>query len=281
MNVKDTILLDFASLPEGATAAGELCPVCEGSRDGIKGVVRTLSVTRESGSLKWYCHRASCDFKGGERGGSFYSGQPATATPNVRGTIGRQYHRQADRVPDSIRAELEQRYCITAHHLGKFEIGWDEQTQRLVIPVYSHEGELLGSALRSLNKNVTPKVKTHTEQGAIAWFFASRTASSSTESKARSVVIVEDCFSAIRASDYLSSVALLGTHLNEQRVDEVKEAGYRHNYLALDSDAWESTIRYCVVYRSQLSLIPVKLTKDIKDMSNEELSTLVRIITEN
>lgn len=112
-----------------------------------------------------------------------------------------------------------------------------------------------------------PKAVSHTEKGAMAWYINRTT---------RSLIIVEDQLSALRASDYSNSVALLGTNLSEERVAEIKKSGFSPVFLALDNDAIAAAVRYVVRYRSTLPLRLLRLTKDIKDMSHEELGELMK-----
>ena len=118
--------------------------------------------------------------------------------------------------------------------------------------------------LRALD-NRKPKVVSHIEKGAIAWYVNRTTPG---------IVIVEDQLSALRASDYLTSVALLGTNLSEERVLEIKKAGRGPVYLALDNDATASAVKYVVKYRSVLPMQLLRLAKDIKDMTDEEAAAL-------
>lgn len=120
--------------------------------------------------------------------------------------------------------------------------------------------------LRSLD-GAKPKVISHTEKGAMAWYINHTTPG---------IIIVEDQLSAVRASRYLSSVALLGTNLSEERVAEIRRTGNSPVYLALDNDAISSAVKYVVKYRSVLPLQLVRLDKDIKDMSEEELEVLAK-----
>lgn len=118
--------------------------------------------------------------------------------------------------------------------------------------------------LRSLS-GAKPKVVSYTEQGAMAWYVNRITPG---------VIIVEDQLSALRASAFLTSVALLGTNLSEERVEEIRKAGHRPVYLALDNDAIASAVKFVVKYRSTLPMQLVRLDKDIKDHNNEELAAL-------
>lgn len=99
----------------------------------------------------------------------------------------------------------------------------------------------------------------------MAWF---------TNVRSSGIIIVEDQLSAIRASDYLTSVALLGTHLNDERVQELRAAKTRPIYLALDNDAIGTAVKHVVKYKSLLPMQLVRLSKDIKDMTHEEADRL-------
>src|SRR5690606_18934666 len=110
-----------------------------------------------------------------------------------------------------------------------------------------------------------PKSMSHTEEGVMAWY---------TNRESRQLIIVEDIFSAIRAADYMNSVALLSTHLNDERVNAIREAGFSEAFIALDRDAFVKSVQYATQFRSRLRLIPVQLDKDIKDMTHEEADGL-------
>lgn len=255
MNVRDRLLLEYSNMPDGTTKAGELCPVCKGGRTGE----RTLSVTRNGANLLWRCHRASCEFKGAR--GAKASTVGSTETPEIRGVIGREYQRGAVQLPDSVSEYLATQLYITDRHITKWNLGWDEHSSRLIQPVLDQYGNNLGCALRALDGR-QPKSLTHTEQGAIAWHVNPTTPG---------LIIVEDIFSAIRASDYLSSVALLSTHLNDERIEAIRQSGLSPVYLALDGDVYPQVIRYCQRFRNQIRMIPVKLSKDLKNHTPQEL----------
>lgn len=263
MNVYESLLLDYAHLRDGDTQGGELCPVCRGGNTQE----RTLVVSVRHETLLWLCYRASCGFKGARNiGGRSNHLHTGTNPVSCRGAVGREILRHTGRLPQEIREDLRSRYGITEAHESLFAIGWDNTTNRLSIPVRNFRSEPLGVVLRSLN-GAKPKTLTHTEKDSLSWFV---------NHTARGVIIVEDQFSAIRASDYLTSVALLGTHLNEQRVAEIKASGLSPVYLALDADAWQKAVGYAIKYRSQLKPQLIRLTKDIKDMNTDELSLLIK-----
>lgn len=261
MNARDTLLLHYEGLSDGTSLAGELCPACDGgsTKEG------SLSVSKREGLLLWQCHRASCGFAGAS-GSSGQTYQRTTKPVEVRGAVGRQIARECSVVDAQHRELLATKYFITENHIAKFGLGWDDDTDRLVLPVQNFRAERLGVTLRSF-KGERPKSKSHTEEDALAWY---------TNPATTSIIIVEDQLSAIRASDYLTSVALLGTHLNEERVSEIRNCSSGGSvYLALDADAWNKAINYAISYRSRLKLQLLKLSKDIKDHDPEELAALL------
>lgn len=253
MNAKDFIEIEYSHLGEGETMAGQQCPACKGGSTGEN----TLSVSRRDGRIRWYCHRASCGFRGAT-GKSGYQ-HPTTAPVQVRGVVGRQLVRESDPIPTEVSEYIRNRYGITGRHSALYGLGWAEG--RLSIPVQDLQGTTVGVNLRSLDGK-QPKSLLHAEDGALAWYV---------NHTAPDVIIVEDQLSAIRASDYLTSVALLGTNLNEDRATTIRRARYRRVFLALDKDAWDKAVRYAVQYRSLLGLRLLKLDKDLKDHTDSEL----------
>ena len=259
MQPRETILLDFTHLRDGESVNGELCPACVGGPTGE----RTLSVTCREGRLLWICYRASCGFKGATgTSGSQVQGTK-TESGSTRGAAGRWIARESESLDPSRREVLLGRYQIGGEAISKHSLGQYEG--RVVLPVHSAQGEPLGCTLRSL-EGAFPKSISHVEQGVIAWY---------TNRTTRTLIIVEDQLSAIRASDYVNSVALLGTNLNQERATEIREAGLRPAYLALDKDAWELSVRYAKQYRTYLGLQLLRLDKDIKDMTDEEAGDLL------
>lgn len=257
MNLRDAFILEHNDLAEGETRAGQMCPACNGGNDGR----RTLSVSRSNGILLWHCHRDSCTFSG-RWGGK--SGKSSQGTKPARGMVGRTYVRTASSLPEEVRDYLQERLLLTDRHIAKAQLGWNEQDNRLVQPIFTFSGENTGCALRALDGR-EPKSKNHTEQEAMAWY---------TNRESDSLIIVEDIFSAIRASGYMNSVALLSTHLNDSRVEAIREAGFSEAFIALDRDAFSKSVQYATQFRSRLRLIPVQLSRDIKDMTHEEADDL-------
>ncbi len=259
MNVRDWVLLEYEQLGEGVTTSGNLCPQCKGGSTGEG----TFSVSRRDGVLLWHCHRASCGLSGSSsrhRG----SGEPSTRSVDVRGTVGRDYIRTSSALPEHIASILSERYGLGPRHFARWGIGWAEAESRVVVPVLTPQGEPAGAVLRSVTGAV-PKSLTHTESAAMAWY---------PRPGNKHIIIVEDQLSAIRAADYVNAVALLGTNLNEDRLYEIRDAGFREAMLALDRDAYPLSVRYAARFRGIVRLNLVRLQADIKNQSEAQLNEL-------
>lgn len=254
MNVREQLLLEYSGLSDGDSIAGGLCPSCRGGGSGE----HSLSVSRDGDRLLWKCHRASCGFCGSSASRSS-SGNYASKVPTTKGVVGRVYYRDADPLPPELVERLTARYRFNSRQLTHF--GWDSDVNRVALPVPNVEGELLGCVLRS-EDGAQPKALAYVEEDAVAIF---RNYSST------DLIIVEDIYSAVRASEYMNAAAILGTHINEGRIDALRAMKCNRNYLALDADAFDKTIKFVAKFRSVFPMIPVKLSKDLKNHTPKEL----------
>ena len=110
------------------------------------------------------------------------------------------------------------------------------------------------------------------------------------EGSPETVVIVEDCVSAIRAAQDLNTnyyefngesvcaIALLGTRLNDRQVAEIAALGAREHIVALDWDARQQGIelvkrwRYCLP-NMRAAMLPM----DIKDMPQGDIQEYIKV----
>ena len=255
--MRDELLLEYSHLGDGETMGGQLCPACSGGSRSE----HSMSVSRRGSVLLWKCHRASCGYSGTAGSKGYQSGTTKPVT--TKGVVGRIYLRNADPLPAELAESLVARYHLSSSELAK--CSFDSESGRVVLPVPNAEGEMLGCVLRSENGAV-PKALSYVEENAVAIF---RNYSS------QKLYVVEDIYSAIRASKYVNAAAILGTHLNTERITTLKYLGCKENYLALDADAYEKAVRYCIYFRGQLPMRPVKLDKDLKNLTDEELRSVL------
>ena len=89
------------------------------------------------------------------------------------------------------------------------------------------------------------------------------------------VFVVEDFLSALALKQVTrgTTVSLNGTLLNDERLAELLKYKWRI-YLMLDADATGTAIRYARKYGPDVIRV-VRLTKDIKNMSLEEVQSLL------
>lgn len=253
--MREQMLLQYSYLTDGESEAGQMCPVCRGGSSGES----TLSVSRRGDNLLWKCHRDSCGWAGGSGSKEASHGRRNVQPTILRGMVGRTYYRQASSLPEECVQLLRTKYCLAPWQYA--DLGWAEEEKRVVLPVKDWDGELIGSVLRSEN-GAQPKAKLHAEDNAVSCF---------RNYESDKLIVVEDFYSALRASQYMNAAAILGTHLNDERISVLKEIRCNTVYLALDADAFASTIKFVKKFRSDLRMIPVKLEKDLKNMSPQEL----------
>lgn len=264
----DFMELEYSPLQEGDTISGELCPKCKGGMSKEK----TLSVSRVNRQLLWMCHRASCDFRRGKK----YDGTiPKDSIPKGPREIN--YPMTVD-LTEPIYKLLEENYGISKVSSNRAGIKvtpplFEGDCERLYLPIHTQSKAPYGYTAKAMIKGAKPKTINKTLYPyAMAWY------PNTTQTKA--VLVVEDQLSAIRASDFMTSIALLGTHLNEERIEAILSCNPTFIYLALDYDAWEKAVGYSVKFRTKADnkLIPVKITKDIKNMNSMEFGVFMEKI---
>ena len=89
-------------------------------------------------------------------------------------------------------------------------------------------------------------------------------------------IVVEDIPSALRASQYINSVALLGTGIGQVRAEEIAEHARNGVIMALDQDATGLSFRWARKWGllwGDVTVLPLK--QDLKDMNEQELKELL------
>lgn len=266
-SAEQILISTFANLQDGTSLSGQTCPKCEGGRSKEN----SLSVTVDGLTLKWCCHRASCGWVGQTL---VVGGGGSRSAPVERGKKPPLSFKAAALSAENYDLLLN-KYGITKDLADTFKLEWTSDLTaftegRIVIPTRNFDLSSSGWVLRGINKEEKQKaliVKAKETMG-LSWF------SCCTGSSDR-CIIVEDCYSAIRASKYLNAVALLGTYLSPEMCDELIACSMAKYYLALDKDAFNKSIEYAFKYKNKITLETVSLTKDIKNLSEPELADLV------
>lgn len=257
MGIRERIIKEYQNLPDGAVMTSQLCPKCNGG--GTK--EKSLSVGRTSFTLWWKCHRASCHHGGKETMLSELTGDPSLpklAKPKVLFTT----------YPITNHKYLEARYRISEKVQKIFKLEWCDYLccdphmfPRIAVPLLNRDLTKAGTLLRATEYWDIPKaiiVKDKDPMG-VVWF-------NCTSGPSSNVVIVEDCWSALRMTEHMNAVALLGTNISPEQIDELRSFRMKNYFLCLDKDAFNLSINYATKYKNKIKLEVVSLSNDIKNM---------------
>lgn len=259
----------YGFLQEGESKRTEICPKCKGGSAHEP----SFSVSKRDGGLLFNCFRASCGFRG-RTGVQFNTARAdGGARQNARAHTTNN-HREPPKVSalsDAAKGTLGVRYGLAPEEVEA--LGWGITSEdRLFIPLRGWDGSDLGYVGRRLGEGLGPKALTRSNTpDAMAWY---------PKGGSDKLIIVEDIFSAVRASKYENAVALLGTHMNQARADAIKEfVGSGTVYLCLDADAFNKAIKLAFTFKNTIPSLKVKkLSKDIKDLDETSLQYLIEDI---
>ena len=257
---------EHGSLAVGTTVSGAICPKCYGGRTNEG----SLSVTRKRTSLVFCCHRDSCAFRGelGILGGGAVYG--TEREPERKSERPSYYSVRKGPIPDYWLNYLLVKYGMGPHQIAQGRAHWTQQHSpggcgRLLLPVLDEDGIPYGYTARKLDNQQGAKTLMYVENSKGSWH-------AGPPSKQPKLIIVEDQMSAIRASHYLNSMALLGTNLTDAALTVLKAKKYDTIYLALDADAFPTSIRLAHRLRKAgVKVTVLRLKKDIKNMNEVEL----------
>ncbi len=245
------------------------CPNCEGKD-------KLMLIPLDEGGFKYTCLRASCDTWGSIWTPGTRVVHDAELTPKKRRRTW-EVHTQDKAVQDTwfapswsatkIRFPRLSVAVLEELHDGMFLDGFNHS--RWIFPIRGPLKQYRGYTARTYHKSKSVKkslTRPFTYGPLLAWYGHHRDNGPLT--------IVEDQVSAAYLGQYFPTVALLGTHMSDQDIQEVtafKSRGY-DILIALDNDAIKQGVR--LSKRIPDSRV-APLTKDIKDMSLDELQQFV------
>lgn len=265
MNARDEVIIEYSGQPNGWAKSGQLCPECQGGRTKE----HSLRASVQDGWLSWVCFRNSCGFKGKHRlngrAGAVDNDGTSTYTPQPR-TIP---------LPDKWLTDLETMYDIEE---GMFEwAGWElcENYKglgpRIRMPILDSEGQPRADTWRAYDGSKPKAIitKRRQDQPTMCWYKSGL--------YGQILVVVEDQPSALRiCASKVDSLALCGTLLSPDRIEEIKKQNYERVFLCLDKDATVTAIRMVALFRHKLAGLVVRpLEEDIKNMSEEDFALLL------
>lgn len=202
-----------------------------------------------SGGEVWYCHH--CAGRGFVPNGFRSPRETVSNIVSIRqfgNTVVEQVERclrlpsDADRDVPTIGLGWLYKYYITDEEIKQLGICYSEKYQRLILPVYNENQELIYWQGRSLKPPYTkdnPKYINVRQSGARNIFFKRYNGLS-----LDCLVIVEDILSAIRVGRFANSLALLGSYFPISILNEFRD--YEKIIIYLDNDKYKEAIKTAI-----------------------------------
>lgn len=273
MNLKEFILANI-TLEDGRTFALD-CPYCGGRGKFSATVADTM--------VLYNCYRASCvDYRGKPTRGALHLNLTPEARINALKTKKRGNQGSdelgctlpwvvpdywIDGIGDAECAKyMKDKHMWEAFTEKRFRPLYDPALRRFIFPIKNSYGEIIGAIGKSLI-GATPKTLNY-NRAYLQPFVCGH--------GRKSVLLVEDCASAVAATrnPEMAGIALLGTHMREEFIPHLSP--YKVVYIALDQDAYSKSIKLreqLMPYIKNVNI--VRLTKDIKDMTDDEYKQLI------
>lgn len=245
-------------VPAGETLR-TVCPFCGGGRSREASFVATNTGTQ----IKYICHRGSC----GKAGVWDSSSGLSTISPGIK--VPKPWPPTFTPTPSDT-AGLAAKYNLSVEDIQRLrpmKCTYSKGGVRWWYPVFGPHGSEHGGIGRSFTH--TPKSLTHIEEGYKlgSWYH---------KDGAETVVLVEDQVSAARMAKYVTSVALLGCHLNDTLLQFLAKHT-KHIKIALDYDALDKAVKMSAAIAPLFQSVAVwSLPCDIKNMDEDTLNDYVR-----
>lgn len=263
----DDLLAEYAELADGDRVNSLVCPECEGGRSNE----RSFTIGRIGPSLWFKCWRSSCGYSGRTRDGRTDSAGVKKPRRRLNFTGGP--------LPDQLLNELAVKFHVDPSVLiGTGDWGYtDDYGGRVIMPVYGRVGDRRGAVLRSYDPDNLPKTLNDMaeDRPSCAWF---------TSTYPQTIVLVEDIPSAVCLNACgIDAVALLGTSLTDDKLEDILAARPKKVVIALDSDAFSTAVSMLSSNRHRLPAgsSVLRLSKDAKDMTLEErVETFKEVLNE-
>lgn len=255
--IKEEVVLMGSSLEVDETAR-DVCPFCGG--------VNTFTVTRVPAGYVYNCYKASCGFYGfvPAKGYTPEKSEKPRKPSNV-------FRERLEHLPQHAVEFFLHKFGVDLSLIMKAGITWCPSLERVVIPLRDFRGTPQAIMTRRYdelqqNKDSLPKGMLFDTEGWCGLNFYIK------DPDVASVLMVEDYMSALKASLFINSVSLQGTHLPENALEYLLDNGVEHVILALDEDATKKALEMKLkyqIYFQQFDVILLK--KDIKDMKLSEI----------
>lgn len=261
MTHTEEIVLEAEGLDVGASRR-IVCPVCRGgdSHD------QTMSITRRADGVLFNCHRASC----GARGFTGTAAWTMCAAPHAARVL-KPYEGELLALSMKDMDFFARRYELVLTPTNPFVSANEYDEYVLPISWLGHERGYNvrqpwpGAPRKGVKSEPKSSVHMHSDKPVQAAYSQLRLGTTRHER----VILVEDQLSAYKTSlveGVDACVALLGTHLNLERVREIVELRPSEVIIALDADATKLAFDHAREFGLAFPRVRVSiLAKDLKD----------------
>lgn len=226
---RNTLLLEVATEAVGTTTNSIRCPRC--------GHAKSFSVTIERDCVLYHCFRVKCGVHG-RIGVNYNPVLQAVANPSLE-----PYIFKTEDVPNNLAGIIEEKYQIPRELLKANNVKYQSERNSLVFYCYDFQNREIGVMERWYTWHAPQKRSMFWKHSDEPKCYVPLT-SKLTDT----IVVVEDTLSALKASQYLPAMAIMGTHLSKPLVWETLEAGIKHIILYLDYDAYAKAINIYNTY---------------------------------
>lgn len=251
---EEEIKLSALSIQEGEWY-NVFCPFCRASHED------KLSILKDGTTIVYRCLRASCGASG-----KIGSGGVSSVPKKKPDFIPKHYTKALTSIPDHVIEEVHEKYGLTYDDMVAQGFKWAVEDAALYMPVYNAAGIHVADCVKKLKLSYPKerKVITLYHKKDMNLHFPVGSSRDST------CVLVEGVLDAVKVNKLLSSVALLGTHLNNEQAVALRKK-YSKLIFALDPDAQDKAVKLAKQWRCLFTTSVVMLRDDPKDLPLEEL----------
>jgi hypothetical protein len=270
MHIQQEIRLVAESMGVGETIR-QVCPSCYGGSKKERSLTITVFPSLQ---VRYNCFRESCDI----HGAFFLHNAEPIRTSSLEDTP----------IIRDFKPVQPKRKLFNGHTypLTEFEVDWIYKAWGITCPPFWYHTPQYGGriamsirgpsythrgwVLRDIEGYSANKALTYVDEKEtpLSWY---------RNRELKGTIIVEDIPSAVRASKYINSVALLGVGAGLDRAMEIDENAPRPIYIALDQDAIREAFamadRWGLLW-GQVTVLPLK--QDIKNLLEPDLEALLK-----
>jgi len=247
-----------------------VCPCCqtdwkEQHRPSNWKPERSMAITKERLGILYHCFRATC-----RRGSGFIPSLSINEPVARKEFTAHEYQDSLRPLSEGERRSLEESFEITEADVLAQGVRYNDNRSSYIFPIRDIRGYDVGLVDRDLSGTRDLKAISYWFNDVPKLHFIL-----GPEGKGDKCIVVEDIPSAIKASKYMTAVALLGSHINDLQAAHLARL-FSTVILALDNDAFLKAIKLMnkyTFYFKEFKLL--RLQEDIKNMKYTELDKLL------